>query len=183
MNLTHHFLLSMPQLTDEVFGRSLIYLLEHSDDGAWGVVINKPIGLELGEVFSQLDIEVAAKELDGETVLRGGPVDQQHGIVLHPPGPNFESTRNFAGGVSLSSSRDVLEALAAGEEPDDHLVVLGHAGWAAGQLEEEIADNAWLTCPANADILFDTALDDRRDAVAQLIGIDINVLVSHSGHA
>jgi len=183
MNLTHHFLLSMPQLTDEVFGRSLIYLLEHNAEGAWGVVINKPIGLQLGEVFSQLNIHDVPAELSEEAVLRGGPVDQQQGIVLHPPGPCFEATRNYAGGVSLSSSRDVLEALAAGEQPDDHLVVLGHAGWAAGQLEDEIADNAWLTCPAEPNILFETRLNDRRDAVAQLIGIDINVLVTQSGHA
>jgi len=183
MNLTHHFLLSMPQLTDDVFGRSLIYLVDHNDDGAWGVVVNKPIGLELGEVFSQLEIENTADDLSSQAVLRGGPVDQQHGIVFHPPGPSFESTQNFDGGVSLSTSRDVLEALAAGEEPGNHLVVLGHAGWSAGQLESEIADNAWLTCPADADILFETDLDDRRDAVAQTIGIDLNVLVTQSGHA
>jgi len=183
MNLTHHFLLSMPQLTDDVFGRSLIYLVEHNEEGAWGVVVNKPIGLQLGEVFSQLDIEASEDTLNNEAVLRGGPVDQQHGIVLHPPGPSFESTQNFDGGVSLSSSRDALEALAAGEQPDDHLVVLGHAGWSAGQLEDEIADNAWLTYPANADILFDTDIDDRRDAVAERLGIDMNVLVTHSGHA
>ncbi len=183
MNLTHHFLLSMPQLTDDVFGRSLIYLVEHNQDGAWGVVINKPMGLHLGEVFSQLDIKNSNRELQHELVLRGGPVDQQNGIVLHPPGPRFEGTQNFAGGVSLSSSRDVLEALAAGEEPDEHLVVLGHAGWAAGQLEAEIADNAWLTSPASADILFNTELDARREAVANRIGIDMNVLVTQSGNA
>lgn len=183
MNLTHHFLLSMPQLTDDVFGRSLIYLVEHNQDGAWGVVVNKPMALQLGEVFSQLDIENSNSELQQEVVLRGGPVDQQNGIVLHPPGPAFEGTQNFAGGVSLSSSRDVLEALAAGEEPDEHLVVLGHAGWAAGQLESEIADNAWLTSPAHADILFNTEMDARREAVANQIGIDMNVLVTQSGNA
>jgi len=173
----------MPQLTDDVFGRSLVYLLEHNADGAWGVIVNKPIGLELGEVFSQLDIHNADDSLLREAVLRGGPVDQQHGIVLHPPGPSFEATQDFAGGVSLSSSRDVLEALAAGDAPEHYLVVLGHAGWSAGQLEAEIADNAWLTCPANAEILFSTSIDDRREAVGQCIGIDINSLVSQSGHA
>ncbi len=183
MNLTHHFLLSMPQLTDEVFGRSVIYLLDHSDDGAWGVVVNKPIGLQLGDVFSQLDIPNENDALGNRAVLRGGPVDQQNGIVLHPPGPCFEGTQDFAGGVSVSSSRDVLEALAAGEEPADYLVLLGHAGWSAGQLESEIADNAWLTNPATANILFNTELDDRRSAVAQGIGIDLNVLHTQAGHA
>ena len=183
MNLTHHFLLSMPQLTDDVFGRSLIYLADHNDDGAWGVVVNKPIGLQLGDVFTQLDIPNEDSALRSEEVLQGGPVDQQHGLVLHPPGPSFEGTKDFNGGVSLSSSRDVLEALAAGEAPDNHIVVLGHAGWSAGQLEAEIADNAWLTSPANADILFNTDLENRRDAVAQCIGIDINTLVTQSGHA
>ena len=183
MNLTHHFLLSMPQLTDDVFGRSVIYLADHNEDGAWGIVVNKPIGLELGEVFTQLDIPNEDSALSQEQVLQGGPVDRQHGLVLHPSGPQFEGTKDFGGGVSLSSSRDVLEALAAGEEPNNYLVVLGHAGWSAGQLESEIADNAWLTSPANADILFDTEMESRRDAVAQRIGIDINVLVTQSGHA
>ena len=183
MNLTHHFLLSMPQLTDDVFGRSVIYLADHNDDGAWGIVVNKPIGLQLGEVFKQLDIPDENSPLRHEEVLQGGPVNQQHGLVLHPPGPSFDSTKDFGGGVSLSSSRDVLEALAAGEEPDHHLVVLGHAGWSAGQLEAEISDNAWLTSPASADILFNTELENRRDAVAERIGIDINMLVTQSGHA
>lgn len=183
MNLTHHFLLSMPQLTDDVFGRSVIYLVEHTPEGAWGLVINKPIGLQLSDVFDQLDIPNDNEALGNKIVLQGGPVDPQHGIVLHPPGPAFEGTQDYDGGVSLSSSKDALEALAAGEQPDDYLVVLGHAGWAAGQLESEIADNAWLTTPAQPSILFDTEFDDRRDAVAQHLGIDINVLVTQSGHA
>lgn len=173
----------MPQLTDDVFGRSVIYLVDHNDEGAWGVVVNKPIGLQLGEVFSQLNITNENNDLDNEVVLRGGPVNQQNGIVLHPPGPTFEGTQDFDGGVSVSSSREVLEALAAGEEPEDHLVVLGHAGWSAGQLESEIADNAWLTNPATANILFQTDLNDRRSAVAQGIGIDLNVLHTQAGHA
>jgi len=183
MNLTNHFLLSMPQLTDDVFGRSVIYLADHRDEGAWGVVVNKPIGLRLDDVFAQLDIPNDGSTLGHQQVLQGGPVDQQHGLVLHPSGPSFEGTKDFIGGVSLSSSRDVLEALAAGKEPNNHLVVLGHAGWSAGQLESEIANNAWLTTPANTDILFYTEMEDRRKAVAQHIGIDINMLVAQSGHA
>ncbi len=183
MNLTHHFLLSMPQLTDDVFGRSVIYMVDHSADGAWGLVINKPIGLQLSDVFEQLNIANDNEALGNGIVLQGGPVDPQHGIVLHPPGPLFEGTQNYAGGISLSSSKDALEALAAGEQPQDYLVVLGHAGWAAGQLESEITQNAWLTSPATPSILFETQLEDRRDAVAQDLGIDINALVTESGHA
>lgn len=183
MDLTHHFLLSMPQMEDPNFRQSAIYILDHDDRGAWGLVINQGIGMALADVFEQLDITGARAELLDEAVLCGGPVDQQHGLVLHPPGPSFDSTREFSGGVALSSSRDVLEALAAGEEPRQHLVLLGHAGWAPGQLEQEIADNAWLSCEANPDILFDTALDQRRDAVARLMGIDMHNVVGQSGHA
>lgn len=167
----------MPQLRDQEFHHSIIYLLEHDESGAWGVVINKPIDLALKDVFEQLDIEPSHSVMGSEKVLRGGPVDEQHGIVLHPPGPKFESTREFSFGVSLSSSRDVLEALAVGEEPADHLVLLGHSGWGAGQLENEIANNAWLTCEANTDILFDTPFSSRRQRVAELIGIDLDTIV------
>lgn len=167
----------MPQLRDQEFHHSIVLILEHDDDGAWGVVINKTIDLDLKDVFEQLDIEPSHTLMGSEKVLRGGPVDEQHGIVLHPPGPKFESTREFKFGVSLSSSRDVLEALASGDEPADHLVLLGHAGWGAGQLEAEIASNAWLTCEASTDILFETPLSDRRQRVAELLGIDLDTIV------
>ncbi len=173
----------MPQLRDSFFDQALIYILEHDKDGAWGVVINQTLEMSLGEVFSQLDISSTNDRTAAENVLSGGPVDAQHGLVLHRPKISFESTRHFAGGVSLSSSRDVLEALAAGDEPEDHLVLLGHAGWGPGQLENEMADNAWLTCEAQADIIFNTPVSQMRSAVAGLIGIDLNMMVSQSGQA
>lgn len=173
----------MPIVTDDYFSRSVIYLVEHNDEGAWGVVANKPVGLKLGEIFNQLDIDYSDSSLGDTDVLRGGPVDEQQGIVLHRPGPNFEATKNFSGGVSMSSSKDVLEALATGNAPDDYRVFLGHAGWEAGQLESEIADNAWLTDAAHADQLFDTHPNELRGAVGASIGVDLNLLGTQTGHA
>jgi len=170
-------------MRDSRFDQSLIYILEHDIEGAWGVVINQALDMTLREVFTQLNISPVDGNCSEETILRGGPVDTQHGLVLHLPQISFESTRHFDGGVSLSSSRDVLEALAAGEEPADHLVLLGHAGWGPGQLEDEIADNAWLTCEANLDIIFNTPVSQMRNAVAGLLGIDLNLIVGQSGHA
>jgi len=183
LDLTHSFLLSMPRLRGSEFGDSLVYLLDHGDFGAFGVVINHRMGMALGEVFEQLDIVASRPELAEAGVLRGGPVSQEHGLVLHPPGPRFDTTRDFHGGVSLSSSRDVLEALAAGAPPEQHLVLLGHAGWAPGQLETEIADNAWLTCEADTAILFDVDVDERREAASRVLGVDLQRVTGDVGHA
>jgi putative transcriptional regulator len=183
MNLTNHFLLSMPQMHDTDFQNSLVYMLDHGEHGAFGVIINQELGMSLGGVFTQLAIRCEDEAMTESGVLRGGPVDESHGLVLHPPGPKFEITREFDGGVSLSSSRDVLEALARGEPPHSHLILLGHAGWAPGQLELEIAGNAWLTAPANPQIIFHTPLAERRQAVGNLLGINLAQMVGHSGHA
>ncbi len=173
----------MPSLRESDFGGTLIYLLDHGQGGAFGVIVNQRMGMALGEVFEQLDIVATDLAVAEEGVLRGGPVDPGHGLVLHPPGPRFESTRDFDGGISLSSSRDVLEAIAAGEEPSRHVVLLGHAGWAPGQLEMEIRDNAWLTCDADVDVIFDTPLPQRLSAAGSLLGIDVQRIASEAGHA
>lgn len=173
----------MPQLHDSDFKDSLVYILDHSEHGAFGVIINHELGMNLGSVFSQLDIKCSNTSNDNEGVLRGGPVDEGHGLVLHPPGPQFQITRDFEGGVSLSSSRDVLEALASGEAPHNHLVLLGHAGWAPGQLEMEVADNAWLTCDADTNVIFNTPIKERRKAAGNILGIDLLQIVGHSGRA
>jgi len=183
VNLSHHYLLSMPQTRDSRFAQSVVYILEHDSNGAWGVVINQLLDMRLHDVFSQLDIPTNNCDVTEENVHSGGPVDAQHGIVLHRPHVNFESTQHFSGGVSLSSSRDVLEALAAGEEPDEHLVLLGHAGWGPEQLESEITNNAWLTCEADPDIIFNKPVDQMRAAVGVLLGVDLNLVVSQSGRA
>lgn len=173
----------MPQLKDGDFGDSLVYLLDHGEFGAFGVIINQQMDMDLGDVFEQLDIDDVDPLAAAESVLCGGPVNPEQGLVLHPPGPSFETTKNFRGGVSLSSSRDILVALAAGDSPHQHLVLLGHAGWAPGQLEIEIGANSWLTCDADADVLFNVPTDQRRDAAADLLGIDLMRISSDAGHA
>ncbi len=183
MNLTHHFLVSMPQMQDACFRNSVVYVLDHGEQGAFGVIINNALDMDFESLLSQVDIELTDASARNATVLLGGPVDGGHGLVLHEPGPCFNATHDFAQGVSLSSSRDVLEAIARGDEPSTYLVVLGHSGWAPGQLEMEVAANSWLTSQANSDILFRTPLHERRQAVAALIGIDLSNVVGHSGHA
>ncbi|MBX2885487.1 MAG: YqgE/AlgH family protein [Granulosicoccus sp.] len=184
MNLTDHFLVSMPQMQDSLFKDSVVYVLNHGELGAFGVIVNNLLDIRLNAVLSQLNIDITATNLDEVPVFCGGPVDETHGLVLHKPGPKFEITHDFAGGVSLSSSRDVLEAIARADEPRDFLLLLGHAGWAPGQLEMEIAANAWLTSAADTEILFHTPIGDRRQAVASLIGIEeLSTIVGHSGNA
>lgn len=173
----------MPQLRQGDFADSLVYILDHGAFGAYGVIVNQRVGMALGELFEQLEIPIDDRKAAEQGVLRGGPVDVEHGLVLHPPGPRFQTTRDFMGGVSLSSSRDVLEALACGEPPEQHLVLLGHAGWAPGQLEHEIGANAWLTCDADSAVLFEVPLDQRRDAAGGLLGIDLLHVTSEAGHA
>ena len=183
MNLTHHFLVSMPQLQDACFHNSVIYVLDHGEQGAFGVIVNSALGMEFDSLLSQIGITSTSEASRDVTVLRGGPVDEGHGLVLHEPGPQFVATHDFKHGVSLSSSRDVLESIACGEAPSPFLIVLGHSGWAPGQLEMEVADNAWLTCKADTDVLFKSAFHERRQAVAELLGIDLSYVVGHSGHA
>lgn len=183
MNLTHHFLVSMPQLTDGCFKDSVVYILDHSDKGAFGVIVNHELGMNLEEVFSQLSIPTTDDAVGDISVLHGGPVDEGHGLVLHRHGQKFETTTEFQGGISVSSSRDVLESIANREPPIQYLICLGHAGWSAGQLESEVSNNAWLTVEASANILFDTPLNDRRQAAGDQIGIDLTKLVAQSGHA
>ena len=183
MNLTHHFLVSMPQMQDACFRNSVVYILDHGEQGAFGVIVNDALGMEFESLLAQVDIAIVDETARDTMVLRGGPVDEEHGLVLHEPGPSFGVTHDFQNGVSLSSSRDVLQAIALGKEPITYQVVLGHSGWAPGQLEMEVTENAWLTCQANTDILFRTPLHERRRAVADLIGIDLSNVVGHAGHA
>jgi len=183
MNLTNHFLVSMPQMQDSCFRDTVVYVLDHGDQGAFGVIINDALGIDFDSLLTQVGIISTTETTRAVMVLRGGPVDENHGLVLHKPGLQFDTTHDFNHGVSLSSSRDILEAIARDEAPSPFLIVLGHSGWAPGQLEIEIAENAWLTCLADTDILFNTPLQDRRQAVASLIGINMSHVVGHSGNA
>ena len=183
MNLSHHFLVSMPQMQDACFHNSVVYVLDHGEQGAFGVIINEALEMDFDSLLSQADITSSDAATGDVTVLRGGPVDQGHGLVLHEPGQHYSATHDFHHGVSLSTSRDIFNAIASGDAPSAYLIVMGHSGWAPGQLEMEVANNAWLTCRATTDVLFRTPLQERRQAVAALLGIDLSHVVGHAGHA
>lgn len=173
----------MPQLDGGCFKESLVYILDHGENGAFGVIVNHSMGMNLADVFSQLSISTTDELIENTAVLHGGPVDEGHGLVLHRQGSKFETTTEFKGGISVSSSLDILKSIAAGEPPTQYLVVLGHAGWSPGQLESEVSANAWLTVEASDGILFETPMHARRQAAGDKIGIELSKLVAQSGHA
>lgn len=180
-SLQNHLLIAMPQLNDPWFGSSLCYICEHTSEGAMGLVINKPLDLELGDVFEELGIAAAyRKKLP---VFRGGPVSQEQGFILYrgiePAGQSLEVAKN----TFLSTSKDMLDDMAGGGGPLDIIVCLGYAGWEAGQLEEELAGNSWLAVQADEDILFHTHPDEQSNKAAQKLGFDISQLSGVSGHA
>ena len=181
-SLRDHFLIAMPSLNGSIFGHTITYICDHSVEGSMGVVINQALDINVAEIFRQL----GSKDLSihGEQpVLCGGPVQADRGFVLHSPESSWESTLKVSSDVALTTSRDVLDAIAAGKGPTKHLVALGYAGWSAGQLEEEIADNAWLIVEAEPAIIFDTPLEQRWSAAAKHMGIDLNLISSTAGHA
>lgn len=174
----------MPQMQDPNFRHTLTYIVEHGDHGALGFVINRVVGIGLGEVYKQMDIDPEEGADVDSPVLEGGPVDREHGLVLHPTSDkDWSSSKDFGHGICISSSRDILEDMAAGNGPDQSLVLLGHSGWGPGQLEEEFANNAWLNCPADQDILFNSDLEGKLPAAASVLGVDLSRVVSEAGHA
>jgi len=181
--LKHQFLIAMPHMADPNFAQTLTYVVEHTADGAMGLVINRPQELNLADILEQLrpDIEPPAACQDVPIYI-GGPVQTDRGFVLHPSGPTFQATVEL-GEIALSTSQDVLFAIADGVGPPQHLITLGYAGWDAGQLEAELADNAWLTCPFDASILFAVSSEQRLNAAAARLGVDLNLLTSQAGHA
>lgn len=181
--LRDHFLIAMPGMHDARFNHTVTYICEHSEKGAMGIIINQLMPLTLGSIFNQLSLPDRRK-LASSPVLAGGPVQVERGFVLHPTGQSWQSTLPVSDQVALTASRDIIDALAEGEGPGTFLVALGYAGWEAGQLEEEIRANAWLTVPANPAIIFDTPLDQRWTLAAQQpLGIDLNLISSVAGHA
>ncbi len=181
-SLRDHFLIATPALSEGFFTRTVTYICEHGESGAMGIVINQPLEVELTEILEHLDIEVSCKPTD-ETVLAGGPVQIEHGFVLHRGAGDWESSLKVSDQVWLTTSRDILVAIAAGEGPAEHLVALGYAGWEAGQLEDELAQNSWLTVKANPEILFNIPLEQRLSAAGQQLGIDISLMSGEAGHA
>lgn len=180
-NLKHHFLVAMPSLNDPWFGHSVCYICDHNENGSMGLVINKPMGIHLGDIFSELDIE-ADNQADCP-ILQGGPVSPEQGFVLYQG--TYDEVQNLAitDGVRLSTSKDILANIAHGEGPEQIRVCLGYAGWEAGQLEEEIAGNSWLTVPADEDLLFNTPIDQIAQQAAKKLGIDLISISPETGHA
>jgi len=182
-NLTDHFLVAMPALQQGVFAGTLTYICEHTENGALGIVVNRPSGLTLGNMLNQIDIPIYQDELDGVPVHFGGPVQAERGFVLHDTQQNWQSTLRINDSLALTTSRDVLEALSSGEGPQNIIVTLGYAGWDAGQLEHEISENSWLTMQASESILFDMPAEERLPAAMALFGIDYASLSEDAGHA
>lgn len=181
--LRDHFLLAMPGLSEGIFAHSVTYLCEHGESGAMGIIVNRTLDLNLAEIFSHLEIETVA-DFSEVPIMAGGPVQTDHGFVLHTPcARRWDATLQITGERLLTTSQDILRAIAAGEGPRDYLIALGYAGWSAGQLEEEIAMNSWLTIPADSDILFHTPPERRLQAAAAHLGIDMNLLSAEAGHA
>lgn len=186
-DLTHtslrgQLLLAMPGMEDPRFHKAVTFVCEHTPEGTMGIVINAPSKVLWREVFSQLSLDDNSLRGD-EPVIMGGPVAQEQGFVLHGRGMKFASTVEVSEDISLTASKDIIESLAAGRGPDDVLLALGYAGWGPGQLESEIAENAWLTLPAEPEILFATPWEKRWQLAAARHGIDLSGISSQSGHA
>ena len=183
-NLANHFLIAMPSMLDPVFGGTVVYLCEHNAQGALGVIINKPTDMSMDLLFERIDLALEINLQPGANpVMFGGPVQVERGFVLHSPHDTYSSTMQVTEAIALTTSKDILEAAAAGRGPDKILVSLGCAGWSAGQLEEEIARNGWLTVPADPAIVFDLPIEQRFVAAMKLLGIDPTMLAGVAGHA
>jgi putative transcriptional regulator len=186
MNLTNQFLIAMPGMGDDTFSGAVVYLCEHNENGALGLVINKPIDIKLKNLFQKVDLSLDSQELAEQPVFYGGPVQTERGFVLHEKlgdEPVYSSTLSIPGGLEMTTSKDVLEALSHGAGPRRLLVTLGYSGWAAGQLEDELGRNGWLTVDAVPEIIFDTPVADRYDRAVSLLGFDPRMLSQEAGHA
>jgi len=191
-NLTHHFLIAMPGLSDAVFARSVVYVCEHSERGALGLVINKPSDIDLKGLFEKVQLPLGRDDLQQLPVFQGGPVQTDRGFVLHEPffadadkpeEPVYASTMSIPGGLEMTTSKDVLEALSTGNGPRRVLVSLGYSAWGEGQLESELGDNSWLTVDADLSVIFDTPVEQRYERALQLLGLQVWMLSPQAGHA
>jgi putative transcriptional regulator len=182
INLTSHFLIAMPAMSDPNFSRTLTFICEHNERGALGIVVNRPIEVTLASLFRQVEIAVPESPLGDEPVFYGGPVQFDHGFVLHRPVGAWKSTLPV-GEIGLTTSRDILEAMSAGQGPRQQLVALGYAGWAPGQIEDEIRRNGWLTVKADNDVIIDVPPQARNEAAMQALGVNAAKLSEEAGHA
>jgi putative transcriptional regulator len=191
-NLTHHFLIAMPGLQGEPFSKSVVYLCEHSERGALGLVINKPSDIKLKGLFEKVELPLMREDLVNAPVFHGGPLQTERGFVLHEPifaaadKPEesvYASTMTIPGGLEMTTSRDVLEAISTGAGPAKVLVSLGYSAWGQGQLESELGENSWLTVDADVSVIFDTPVDQRYERALQLLGLQSWMLSAEAGHA
>lgn len=181
INLTNHFLIAMPGMDDGTFARSVVYVCEHSERGALGLIINKPGSINLADLFERVDLPLERRDLGVQPVFHGGPLQTERGFVLHEPivadgmAPDqsiYASTLAVPGGLEMTTSKDVLEAMSSGGGPRRVLITLGYSSWGEGQLESEIAGNSWLTVNADADLIFDAPVEQRYDMALRLLGLE-----------
>ena len=182
-SLANQLLIAMPGMADPNFSTTVTLICEHNDDGALGIVINRPLNLKLGGLFDQLSVEAADPAAANSPVLAGGPVGPERGFVLHNPGLDFENSVAVSDAIQLTLSRDVIDAMAKGTGPEKSIVALGYAGWESGQLEDEMLANSWLNVPATPELVFDTPFADRWESAAKSLGIDISRMSPGAGHA
>lgn len=183
VDLTNHFLIAMPAMADPFFSKTLTYICEHNEQGALGLVINRPIDLTLRDLFDQLDISASDEASGGLQIMFGGPVQLDRGFVLHQPIGDWQSTMVVNQEVGLTTSLDILQAIADGRSPGRILVALGYSGWAPGQIEHELSQNAWLTVPASPAIIFELPSEERLTAAMHSLGVDFSTLSDTAGHA
>jgi len=181
--LTNHLLVAMPSLTDPVFSQTVALICEHTDRGALGIVLNKPLPMTLSDVLSQMKLEPSNEDIAAQPVLRGGPMNSDRGFVLHRPGGKWDHTHKVSDTIQVTTSRDVLAAMARGEGPSDAFIALGHASWESGQLEREMKENAWMSIPVDASVVFDLPFEDRWTGAWRLLGIEPDRLTLVAGHA
>jgi len=173
----------MPALADPNFHHTVTYMCDHNPDGAMGLVINRPLEMGMGELFRYLNINDYDIALDDLPIYQGGPVQTERGFVLHSPMGDWEASMEITPNISMTMSQDIIEAIAHGEGPEHYIITLGYAGWGQGQLEQELASNAWLNGPAESSIIFNTSIEQRWNASAALLGVDISQLSNDVGHA
>ncbi len=183
INLTNHFLIAMPNMADPYFSRTLTYVCEHNEQGALGIVVNRPIDMTLQALFERLSLKLRGGGAADAPIYFGGPVQTDRGFVLHAPAGSWQSTLRVGEHIGLTTSKDILEAVGRGEGPPRMLVTLGYAGWSPGQLEHELSKNAWLTVEARDGIIFETPAEERLPAAMELLGLDFARLQDEAGHA
>ena len=183
INLTNHFLIAMPNMADPYFAKTLTYICEHNDQGALGIVVNRPIDMTLQALFERLSLSLKDHAIADAPIYFGGPVQTDRGFVLHEPAGDWQSTLKVRDAIGLTTSKDILEAVGRGEGPAKMLVSLGYSGWSAGQIEHELTQNAWLTVEAKDAIIFDLPAGERLPAAMELLGLDYARLADQAGHA